>query len=233
MNKLIDEKANYLQSYLYLQLLSALYVTFIILTMVVEDRVVMIGSFKILSGTLVLPISYAVSDVITEIYGYKEMRRLIWISIVMLYVCASIIFTITNLPTGSLTQIDTSYSVVFSKFLKDVVTYSIAALISIFLNSYILSRWKILIRGRLFWLRSLGSTAIGEAIFILTWGILGFSAQFKLETLLKLMIASYICKIVYNLVAIIPSALAVSFLKRQGNVDTFDNNIDFNPFSLK
>lgn len=233
MNQLKFETSFKNKHFKFLQLISLLYVTFILLTMMIENRVIMIGHFKILSGTLIIPLSYATSDIITEVYGYKEMRRLIWTSILILYLCATIVFVIIHLPTGSYQTEDKPYYQVLSYFLKDAITYSIAAVTSIFLNSYIISKWKLLVKGRIFWLRSLGSTAIGEALFILIWGFLGFSKQFDIQTLLQLMLASYLCKIIYNIFTIIPISIITTLLKNSEKVDVFDYNIKFNPFALK
>lgn len=214
-----------------LSFISILYVITLLLTIVIENRIVIIGSIKILSGTLVLPLSYAISDIITEVYGYKHMRRLIWISIASLYISAFIIYIIMSLPTDQSNMMSTSYSLIFSKLPKDVFTYSIAALLSTFLNVYILSKWKILTRGRYFWLRSLGSMIVGEAIFILIWGFLGFSSKFQLTTLLELMLISYLYKIIYNLITIIPTSIFVAFLKKTESIDAYEHCVNFSPFS--
>lgn len=214
----------------YLLFLACLYVVIIFLTMVIENRIIVLFSVKILSGTLIIPLSYVISDIITEIYGYKEMRRLIWTSFALLYIAALLIFVILQLPSGMFAKENKAYNVVFSTFLNDVITYSIAAFIGIFSNSYILSKWKILTKGRFFWLRSLGSTMIGEAIFILVWGIIGFSYKFPLNVLFELMFISYLCKILYNLLTIIPSAMVVSFLKKREAIDVYDIGTNFNPF---
>lgn len=214
----------------YFAFMAILYVTMLLLTLVIENHTVLIFGQKILSGTLVLPLAYAISDIITEVYGYKQMRRLIWISFAVLYICAGIIFIVMNLPINPLSKENAAYDTVFAELPRQVFTYSIAALISIILNAYILSKWKILIRGKLFWIRSLCSTTIGEIIFILTWGFLGFSGKFPLKILLGLMLMSYVYKLAYNLVAVIPSAITVSFLKTAEKTDVYEYNTKFNPF---
>lgn len=213
--------------------LAVMYVVILLLTMFVENRIVIIDHVKILSGTLIIPLSYALSDVITEIYGYREMRKLIWISIAALYISAAMIFCITHLPSDPANKINNAYGVVLNYFPRDVVTYSIAACAGIFLNSYLLSKWKIMISGKMFWLRSLGSTMIGEVVFILTWGFLGFSNQFQMADLFGLMIASLFCKIAYNLLAIIPTSLLVRFLSGAEGGIADDSGISFNPLALK
>lgn len=221
---------NQVNKYKYFTLMASIYIALVMLTMVVENHVILLGSIKILSGTLVIPLSYAISDVITEIYGYYEMRRLIWISIIVLYSVALIICIIMQLPADMSNQENNAYAIIFKPFQKNVITYSIATFLGIFLNSYLLSKLKILISGKYFWLRSLGSTMIGEAIFITVWGFLGFSNMFSLKTLLGFMLVSYLCKIIYNLCAIIPTSLLVVMLKNAEGIDHYDRGIDFNPF---
>ena len=215
----------------FFSLMSSIYVALIFLTMVIENHVVILGSIKILSGTLVIPLSYAISDVIAEIYGYYEMRRLIWVSIIVLYGSAFIIFVIMHLPVDVSNHSNDAYKIIFGPFLKDVVTYSIATFLGVFLNTYLISKWKILVKGRYFWLRSLGASMIGEAIFITTWGFLGFSDKFPLKTLLSLMLISYLCKLIYNLCAIIPTSILVVILRNAEGEENCSRGIDFNPFA--
>lgn len=213
----------------YLSFLVVFYVTALLLTMFVENRLIYVFGFKVLSGTLVIPLIYLLSDMITEVYGYQEMRKVIWISIIMLYIVAGLLDLVMMVPSSH-DVTSRAYSIVFKPFQRDVMTYSVAAVLSIFLNSYILSKWKILIEGRLFWMRSLCSTGIGELVFILTWGFLGFYGVFPFKTLVSILVFSYIYKIICNLVMITPSAIIVGFLKRSENIDAFDLNTRFNPF---
>lgn len=219
--------------YKFFVFLAVMYVVILLLTMFVENRIVIIDNVKILSGTLVIPLSYALSDVITEIYGYREMRKLIWISIASLYISAVMIFCIIHLPTDHVNKMNNAYGIVLNYFPRDIITYSIAACAGIFLNSYLLSKWKIIVSGRMFWLRSLGSTMLGEIVFILTWGFLGFSNKFPMHALFELMLASLLYKIIYNLLAIIPTSLLVRFLRNAEGGVANDNGINFNPLALK
>src|SRR3990167_2215980 len=215
-------------SYKYFTFLAVLYVTVLLLTLIIENRIVLFGkNIKILSGTLVLPLSYAISDIITEVYGYAQMKRLIWISIITLYISAGIIYIIIHLPSDNSNY--AAYNTVFDPFTMDIFTYSIAAGISIFLNSYLLAKWKVLMHGKRFWLRSLGSTAIGEAIFIIIWALIGFSYKFPIVTLLGFMLVSYLYKIAYNLITIIPTTITTAFLKKAEKIDIYDYNLEFNP----
>lgn len=217
------------QEYKFFTLLAVLYTITLAFTIVIENRLILIGHLKILSGTIILPLAYAISDIITEIYGYKLTRRVIWVSIINLYFMATLVWIIMKLPTD-FSFADRAYTAVLDHLPRDVITYSIAAFVGIFLNSYLLSKWKILVKGKYFWLRSLGSSVIGEAIFILVWGFLGFSNKFSFPVLFELMAVSYLYKIICNIVFIIPSSLIVVLLKNAEHLDQYSYGVNFNPF---
>lgn len=217
--------------YKYLTLIAVIYTTILLMTMVIENRVIAFGNIEILSGTLLIALTYSISDVITEVYGYRQMRRIIWTSIIALYLAAVLVKIIMFLPADKTNNTSAAYEIILSPFQRDIFTYSIASMVSIFLNIYILTKWSILINGRYFWLRSLGSTAVGEAIFILTWGFLGFSGKFPIQTLLGLMATSYFYKIICNLLSIIPSSIAVMVLKKSENILKDEIRINYTPFA--
>ena len=217
----------------FLILLAAFYVTVILLTMLVENRVILVGPIHVVTGTLVIPLAYTLSDMITEVYGYKEMRKLIWTSICVLYVVAGLLYLLMRFPSPIETRdVNQAYHVVLQPFTRDVFTYSIAALAGVFLNAYILSKWKIYLRGKSFWLRSLGSSAVGELIFVLLFGFLAFYGVFPLRELVEILTFSYMYKIICNLITVIPSAIIVLLLKRAEGVDTYDRGVKFNPFAF-
>lgn len=217
----------------YLILLAALYITVILLTMIVENRVINIGSLRIVSGTLVLPFAYTISDIITEVYGYKEMRSLIWTSIFILYFVAFVFYILMKLPSPSeAVNVNHAYQIVLQPFMRNIFTYSLAAILGVFLNAFILSKWKLLVHGKIFWFRSLGSSAVGELIFVIVFGFIAFYGVFPAEEIAGILIFSYIYKIICNLISIVPAAIIVSILKKSEKIDTYDFGINFNPFEV-
>ena len=217
----------------YLTILSSAYMAVVLLTMFIESRMISVFSFHIVTGTLIIPVTYSLSDIITEVYGYNEMRRLLWSSIFILYVIALVLYILMKFPSPpSAVELNNAYEMVVHPFLRDVFTYSVAAFAGIFLNSYLLSKWKILVSGRLFWMRSLGSSAIGEIIFTLVFGMIAFLGVYPLKDIVSIIGFSFVYKFISNLLAIIPASLLVQFLKRAENIDVYDNAVSFNPFLL-
>jgi uncharacterized PurR-regulated membrane protein YhhQ (DUF165 family) len=110
---------------------------------------------------------------------------------------------------------------------------TLGLLVSSFVNIYLVSKWKILVKGRFFWLRSLGASAAGE----LCLSIIGFSIAFygKIPYLniVKLIFAAWLFKSAFTLVGIAPASFIANFLKKFEGIDVFDYTTNFNPFVLK
>lgn len=213
--------------------LVCLYTALLFLVMVVEDRVALLGNIQILSGTLVIPLIYPMGDIITEVYGYKKARMVIWLSLAVLLICSLLIIFVLCFPADQSVARNSAYQIVLPTIPKNIITYSIASILSAFVNSYAISKLKILVRGKYFWLRSLLSTAVGEALFIFTWGILGFYTEFPFALLLHFMLISYISKLIYNILLITPVSIITTILKKKEKMDVYDYHVNFNPFSLK
>jgi len=220
-------------NYKYLTILIAVYMAIVLLTMFIENRMISLFSYNVVTGTLIIPFSYTLSDIITEVYGYQVMKKIMWSCIFVLYIVSLIIYIVMLFPAPITTQVQNhAYEIVFQPFARDVFTYSIAAITGIFLNSYIISKWKILIQGQLFWMRSLGSSAVGEITFTLIFGIIAFWGVYSFKDIISIICFSFIYKLICNLVTIIPSSIFVSFLKRSENMDVYDRDVAFNPFVI-
>lgn len=214
----------------YYTLLALIYISLLFVTLIVENRIVYIHGIAISSGTLVLPLSYALGDAIAEVYGYKMSRQLIWYTIISLILSTffiSLIMKIEAKPEYN------DYKQVLYNMPRDVFAYSLGTLMGSFLNIFIITKWKIILKGKYFWIRSLASTLIGEALFIITMGSFAFIGVFPLKTVAQLMLASYMIKICYNMIAIFPTSILVIILKKVETIDVYDYKTNFNPFSLK
>lgn len=125
-----------------------------------------------------------------------------------------------------------AYNVILPKLFRSHLANSIALIIGSFTNIYAVSKWKILTRGRFFWLRCLGASAVGESvytvvvIFIVNVGIV------PNHTLVEMMFVSYTFKILFDLFAIIPASLFAFFLKNKEGFDRYDHHTNFNPFKM-
>jgi uncharacterized PurR-regulated membrane protein YhhQ (DUF165 family) len=97
----------------------------------------------------------------------------------------------------------------------------------------LLARFKILIKGKYFWLRSIGSSLIGEAIVVLVAIPLGYWGVYTWDVIERIMVSDYLLRLVYALIIAFPANIWVNYLKSTTGLDAYDYRVSFNPFRLK
>ncbi len=215
----------------YFTLLSMLYTTILLTSVLLDYKYVSIGSMLASSATFIISITFPINDVIAEIYGYRRARQVVWSGVACLVVFAVITSLLKRLPTPvEYAKYGSSYDVVLNLLFRACLCNAIAIACGAFFNVYFLSKWKALVKGKYFWLRSLGSSAIGESLYtffvilLLNIGMVNFS-QF-----VEIILISYSYKLLFNLISIIPTSLLVSFLKKSESIDIYDFPQRFTPF---
>ena len=78
----------------------------------------------------------------------------------------------------------------------------------------------------------MGATAVGEAIFTVIAFVIEFYGKVPFGELIQLMAVSYVIKLMIAPIAVIPSAILATLLKKAEGIDVYDINTDFNPFKL-
>jgi len=216
----------------YLAILSALYITFLLLSSLIVYKLTTLAGYVISASTLIFPITYFLGDVITEVYGYKVSRQIIWSAFLSIFVFDLLGPLMAHLPSPHYWPLQNSYNQVLNPLPRVFIGDFIALNTGAFINAYLISRWKILTRGRFFWARSIGATAIGEFFFnILAFGIM-FTGKIPASVIFQAALASYVLKILIAMFTAFPGSMLVFFLKKSENKDVYDHAINFNPFKL-
>jgi len=221
------------QKYNYITLLAMLYVTTTLASVILSYRTIAIEPFIIPGGTVIFPLSYFLGDVVAEVYGYKFSRQLIWFSVISNFVFASVIMIVIYLPTPTYFVYTNAYKQALGHTLRFVCSGTTGGIIGSFVNIYIISKSKIYMHGKYFWLRSTIATAFGEITLTTIVVLLAFTGIVPGSTMLTLIISAFTFKIMYGLIVVWPATILTSFLKRKENSDVYDFNTNFSPFSLK
>lgn len=209
-----------------------LYMTIKLITVLLIYKIIAIGSLSASASTLIMPLWFVIGDVIAEVYGYKVARQMIWMAIICQFIFAFSCAGMISFKTPSGWAYQESYDQVLGKLPRVAIASFLAIFVGAFINAYAISKWKILLRGKYFWLRSLGASAIGEFIFTIVAYSTEFIGVVPFSQLIHLMTISYVIKLVLNPVLVIPSLIAVRILKRLEGVDIYDVGINFNPFQM-
>jgi uncharacterized integral membrane protein (TIGR00697 family) len=232
--------------YRYLDLIMAVFVTVLVVSNIASSAKIVDWGFSILgvriafdAGTLLFPVSYIFGDILTEVYGYKNSRRVIWVGFACLALSALIFWVVSLLPGESQWQAyagNAAYLAILGGMSSGgIVLASLAGYWSgEFTNSFILAKMKILTRGRWLWTRTIGSTIVGEFVDTLVFVIIAsFFHIFPWSLFLTLTLTNYLFKVGIEAFMTPVTYLAVSKLKKSEDEDYYDRETDFNPFKVR
>src|SRR3990167_1049338 len=152
------------QHYKYLIFISMLFITLMIASAILVNRILNFHGIYEPGGILVFPLTYIFGDIIAEVYGYKISRHILWCGLSCQLIFAVLIYFVLKLPTSPFFHFNTAFLLVLSHLPEYAFSFIIGTFLGGFFNIYCISNFKILCRGKYFWVRSLFSTGFGEAI---------------------------------------------------------------------
>jgi uncharacterized integral membrane protein (TIGR00697 family) len=216
-----------------LPVISGLFVGVLILSNVLAAKMLRIGPFVFDGGTLLFPLSYIFGDVLTEVYGYRESRKVIWTGLAALVVMSLNIWIIGILPAEPSWAFQQSYD----DILAQVPRIALASVAGYFAgewsNSVVLSRMKLLTKGKWLWTRTIGSTLVGEMADTLLFVTIAFAGSYPSSVLLTMIASNYLFKCSIEAVFTPVTYKVVGFVKKTESVDAYDYGVRYNPLPVK
>ena len=193
-----------------------------------------IGAFGTVlpAAVIIFPLSYIIGDVITEVYGYRAARRVIWLGFMANLLVVAAIWAGQHLPGASFWDGQAAYERILGAVPRIVAASLVAYLVGEFANAYVLARMKLATNGRWLWTRTIGSTVVGQGLDSLVFITVAFAGVWPPEQMAAAVVTQWLFKVAYEAVATPGTYLAVGFLKRREGRDSFDRGISFNPLSL-
>lgn len=221
------------QQYKCLTALAMFYMTIKLVTVLLIYKIVSFGPITTTASSIIIPLWFLVGDVISEVYGYEVTKKIIWSALIFQFIFAMLCVLLIKLPSPINWAYQSAYNQVLGNLPWIVCSSFVAIASGIFINTYYVAKWKVLLNGKFFWLRSLGASMIGEAIFITIALSMEFIGVVPWQTLLKLIFVSFMIKLIINPIFAIPSSIIAAILKRIEQIDVYDHDIEFNPFKIK
>ena len=220
--------------YKYYDLVMAAFVTVLICSNVIgAAKVATVGGFTFGAGVLFFPISYIFNDVLTEVYGYARARKVVWAGFGALIFASIMSFVVVWLPPAIDWPDQSAYQTVFGQTSRIVFASITAFFVGELANSYVLAKMKIRTGGRYLWLRTIGSTVVGEGVDSAVFYPVAFFGVWSNDLLVQVLISNYIIKVVWEALVTPITYKAVSFLKQAEHEDYYDHDTDFTPFSIR
>lgn len=231
----LNKSSSLSPSFRYLDILATFFVSFLLLSNIASSAKIVDMGVSLFSiplvfdgGTILFPLVYVLGDVITEVYGFKTAKRVIWIGFAVMALAALVFFVLGKLPPESYWQDEVgswAYNAVLGGMLSGgLVLASLTAYLAGELsNALVLSKIKVKMKGRILWVRTIGSTLVGEAldtmIFVLIATAIGV---FPWEIFWSLVITNYILKCAVEVLMTPFTYWSCSFLKKKEGIDIYD-----------
>ena len=234
-----------MKPYRYFDLIMAVFVTVLIVSNVASSAKIVDWGFSVFgvrmafdAGTILFPVSYIFGDILTEVYGYKNSRRVIWAGFVCLALSAAIFWIVSILPGEAQWQKyagEAAYFAILGGMSSGgIVLASLAGFWSgEFSNSFVLAKMKILTRGRWLWTRTIGSTLVGELVDSVVFIVIASLFKvFPWSLFLTLTLTNYLFKCGVEALMTPVTYKVVNALKRVESEDYYDRETNFNPFKV-
>lgn len=219
-----------------LPMITGAFVGILILSNILAAKMVQIGPFVFDGGTLLFPLSYIFGDCLTEVYGYKSSRKVIWTGFAMIILMAINIWITGILPSEKSWPFQESYNNVLMMVPRIVLASLCGFFAGEFSNSFVLSKMKVLTNGKYLWMRTIGSTVIGEFVDSVLFVAIAFLGLYPLSVLIVMAISNYLFKTFIEVVFTPVTYKVVKAIKKYEGVDVYDTGFkskDYNPFVLK
>jgi queuosine precursor transporter len=213
-------------------LLVALFISSLLAANIIAVKVVEIVGLVLPAAIIIFPLSYILSDVLTEVYGYDQARRVIWLG----FLCNLIVVAATEaarvLPAAPFWDGQHAFERILGYTPRLLVASFLAYLLGEFANAFVLAKMKIATGGRWLWTRTIGSTMIGQALDSAVFITFAFAGTIPSAALGSAIVTQWLVKSVYEALATPLTYAAVNFLKRAEGIDHYDITTRFNPFRI-
>jgi queuosine precursor transporter len=226
-------KHDYPPQFRYFDILVSIFVAVLLVSNIVASKLVSIGPMLLSGAQLLFPITYIFGDIFTEVYGYAGSRRAIWNGFLASALMATISAVVVALPPAEGWAHQAAFETVMGQVPRIVVASLIAYWAGEFTNSFVMARMKVITGGKRLWMRTIGSTAVGQAVDTVLVMVIAFGGVMTTEQIVKVITSGYLFKLTYEVVATPLTYAVVNFLKRKEGVDIIDSDTDFNPFKSK
>ena len=210
-------------------LVVAVFITTLITANIIAVKIIALAGIAMDAGTIIFPVSYIVGDVLTEVYGYRQARRVIWLGFLCNLVTVGSIALAGALPGHESWEAQAAWDRILGFTPRILLASFCAYLVGEFANSFVLARLKIATQGRMLWLRTIGSTLVGQGLDSVVFVLIAFTGVLPGEVIAVMILTQWFIKTGYEAAVTPVTYVVVNFLKRREGRDVFDTDTNFNP----
>lgn len=217
----------------YLSIISGLFVSSLLVSNIIAQKLIPVGPFVFTAGILLFPVTYIFGDCLTEVYGYARTRQIIWTGFAGNILLSFFMQLSIWLPPANGWGLQSEFAQVFSSVPRIVAASVVAYWVGEFSNSYVMAKMKIWTQGRNLWMRTIGSTVVGQGFDTAVFVLIAFYGNTPNSVIITIIWSGYLFKVFYEALATPLTYWIVNTLKKHEGIDRFDRSTNFTPFSLK
>ena len=222
-----------MQNSKFYQLITALFVTCLVVSNIIAVKIGSFGGYFLPVGVILFPITYIIGDVLTEVYGYASARRAIWTGFFCNLIAVIAIYISIHVPSAPFFANQTSFEQILGFAPRLLFASFVAYLFGQFANSLVMAKMKIKTAGKHLWMRTIGSTIIGEGLDSVIFILIAFGGVIPSTVIGGLIMAQWVFKSLFEIVATPFTYWVINYLKKTENSDVYDKDTNFNPLSMK
>lgn len=215
----------------YFVILVSIFITCLITANITAVKLISVFGLILPAAIIIFPISYILGDVFTEVYGYRQARRLIWLGFFCNLFLVIVVYLGLVIPAASFWDGQAAYERILGYTPRILVASFLGYLTGEFSNSFVLAKIKIATKGRLLWLRTITSTLIGQGMDSAVFIIISFAGTIPTEALFLAVVTQWLVKSAYEAAATPVTYIAVNFLKSHEGLDVYDYDTKFSPLT--
>lgn len=217
------------KNFKYLDIVTAFFVAILLISNIADTKAITMGALSFGGGTFLFPFAYIFGDILTEVYGFKKARRVIWIGFACAILMATTFFLVGQAPASPDWIFQEDYMNILGLTPRIVLGSLVAYLFGEFVNSVILAKLKVITKGKYLWMRTIGSTIIGQLLDTTIFMFIAFYGIFPMDLIISIIISGYLLKVATEVLFTPFTYLIVNYLKKKEDEDFYDTKTNFTP----
>lgn len=215
-----------------LTLILVLNITFQLISDATAGKIISVFGAGISVTVIYFPVTYILSDVITEVYGYARARLILWYTLLASVLAGSFYQLAVAVPAAAFFEAGDAYSTVFGIVPRVLIGGWLAVFLGDISNNFVLAKIKVLMGGKMLWVRTISSTVIGQSVNTTVFYIIALSGVLPSEVMVQAIVIGSLFKIFIEVIFTPLTYLVTANLKKIEGMDFYDRDTNFNPFKI-
>jgi len=204
----------------------------LLISNIMATKIILIGSWAAPAGVLIFPIAYIINDVIVEVWGYRKARLIIWSGFAVNILAVLFFALAIAIPAAPFWHNQEAFSSILGSTPRIIAASLLAYLTGSFLNAIVMSKVKVLMKGKNFSVRAILSTLVGETADSMIFIMVAFAGKLPLAILVGMVFTQALLKTVYEILILPFTILIVKWVKKVEGTDIYDTSVSYNPFLI-